>query len=120
MDIKETAISFLKLAGTGKVKEAFDLYVASSFIHHNQYFEGTREALQKAMEEAHRNSPNRSIDIKHSYVDHNTVITHSLVVKHEMDIVVVHIFRFENNKIEELWDLGQAIEKNSPNENGLF
>jgi predicted SnoaL-like aldol condensation-catalyzing enzyme len=48
------------------------------------------------------------------------VITHSLVVKQNMEIAVVHIFRFSGDKIVELWDLGQPIEKNSPNENGLF
>jgi len=48
------------------------------------------------------------------------VITHSLVSKKDADIAVVHIFRFENNKVVELWDLGQVIDPKSPNTNGLF
>mgnify|MGYP003860174931 CR=1 FL=1 len=120
MTKKETAISFLKLAGTGKVKEAFDKFIAPDFIHHNQYFQGNREALQKAMEEAHQTSPNKSIETKHSYIDEDTVITHSHVIKQDVEIAVVHIFRFKMGKIVELWDLGQPIEKDSPNENGLF
>jgi hypothetical protein len=32
----------------------------------------------------------------------------------------VHIFRFEDNRIAELWDIGQPISKTSPNENGPF
>jgi len=35
-------------------------------------------------------------------------------------IVVIHIFRIEGEKIVELWDVGQEIMKNSPNENGPF
>jgi len=35
-------------------------------------------------------------------------------------VAVVHIFRFENGKVVELWDLGQQMIKDSPNENGLF
>lgn len=120
MTRKEIAISFLKLAGIGQVKEAYEKFVSADFIHHNQYFQGSREALLKAMEEAHQNSPNKSIEIKNSYIDGDTVITHSLVVKQEMEIAVVHIFRFRNDEIFELWDLGQLIEKDSPNENGLF
>ena len=120
MNKKETATSFLKLAGSGNVKEAFAQFIAPDFIHHNQYFEGNSEALKVAMEEAHQSSPNKSVEIKFSYLDGDNVITHSLVVKEDMEIAVVHIFRFENDKIVELWDLGQVIDKDSPNENGLF
>jgi len=33
---------------------------------------------------------------------------------------VVHIFRFEDDRIVELWDLGQAIPQDSPNRHGMF
>jgi len=120
MTKKEIAISFLKLAGNGRAQEAFYKFVAPDFIHHNQYFHGNRDALEKAMEYAHHTSPNKSIEIKHSYIDGDTVITHSLVIKQDIEIAVVHIFRFKGEKIIELWDLGQLISKDSPNENGLF
>jgi hypothetical protein len=50
------------------------------------------------------------------------VITHSHVKQRPDDIggAVVHIFKFANNKVVELWDLGQPIAKDSPNENGPF
>jgi predicted SnoaL-like aldol condensation-catalyzing enzyme len=57
------------------------------------------------------------------YEDGDTVITHSLVTRQDPqapDIAVVHIFRFEHDRIAELWDLGQPISKDSPNENGMF
>lgn len=120
MTKKEIAISFLKLVGSGKVQEAFTKFIAPDFLHHNQYFQGSRRALEKAMEEAHHTSPNKSIEIKNSYIDGETVITHSLVIKKDMEIAVVHIFRFSSDKIIEMWDLGQPIARDSPNENGLF
>ncbi len=120
MTQNQIATSFLKMAGMGEVKEAFDQLVASEFIHHNQYFKGDRESLKTAMQDAHNTSPNQSITIKNTYVDGNTVITYSHVVKDDMEIAVVHIFRIEDEKIAELWDLGQIIDKDSPNENGLF
>lgn len=120
MTIKEIATSFLKLAGSGDVQNAYEKFVASDFIHHNQYFKGDRESLMNAMIEAHSKSPNKSVDVKFTYVEDQTVITHSLVCKEAMNIAVVHIFRFKNNKIVELWDLGQAIDLNSPNKNGIF
>ncbi|WP_111309297.1 nuclear transport factor 2 family protein [Confluentibacter sediminis] len=120
MTKKDIASSFLKLAGLGNVQEAYDKFVDKDFIHHNQYFKGDRESLKLAMEDAHKTQPNTFIDIKSCYQDGDTVITHSHVGKEAMAIAVVHMFRFEQDKIVELWDLGQVIDKDSPNEHGAF
>jgi predicted SnoaL-like aldol condensation-catalyzing enzyme len=123
MSPKEMAVSFLKMAGGGKVREAYEQFIAPDFIHHNQYFKGDRESLMLAMEEASRKSPNKSIDIKHVYDAGDTVITHSHVIRQDPadpGIAVVHIFRFKNGRVAELWDLGQPMMKDSPNENGMF
>ena len=50
-------------------------------------------------------------------------MTHSLVTRQDAKapkIAVVHIFRFEQDRVAELWDLGQPIAADSPNENGMF
>ncbi len=123
MQKKEMAISFLKMAGTGNVRAAYDQFISADFIHHNQYFKGDRQSLLLAMEDAAKKSPNKTIDIKHVYEDGDRVITHSLVQRDNPalpGIAVVHIFRFQNGKVVELWDLGQELLKDSPNENGPF
>jgi predicted SnoaL-like aldol condensation-catalyzing enzyme len=120
MSNKEKAVSFLKMAGFGDVRKAYDQYISPDFIHHNQYFKGDRESLMLAMEEAHKVSPNKFLEVKHIYEDGGTVITHSLVKKDKQDIAVVHIFRFQGDKVVELWDLGQLLDSNSPNKNGAF
>ena len=120
---KDAAAAFLKLAGMGRVQEAYDQYVAPGFIHHNQYFKGDRQSLLNAMQEASKKAPNAAIEIKHIYEDGDTVITHSRVTRQDPDaapIAVVHIFRFEHDRIAELWDLGQEISRTSPNEHGMF
>lgn len=120
MSNKTKARTFLQFAGMGKVRQGFDDFISENFIHHNQYFEGDRKTILKAMEEDHASNPNLSIEIKHCYEDGQFVITHSLVKKKDIDIVVVHIFRFEEDMITEMWDLGQIIDPLSPNKNGLF
>ena len=120
---KEAATSFLTMAGSGKVQKAYDQYVAPSFIHHNQHFKGDRQSLLTAMQEASKATPNKSIDIRHVYEDGDTVITHSLVTRQDpqaADIAAVHIFRFEGDRIAELWDVVQPIAKDSPNEHEMF
>ena len=114
------ATSFLKLASSGLAEDAFDKYVHPDFFHHNQYFKGDRQSLKEAMKEAHQSNPNRAFDIKLTYEDGDTVITHSHVSKEDVEIAVVHIFRFRGDKIMEMWDLGQVIREDSPNINGPF
>jgi len=123
MNRKDAAVSFLKTAGMGETDEAYANYIAPGFIHHNQYFKGDRESLKTAMGAAHKASPNKLIDVKRVFEDGDFVITHSLVVRSnpaEPDIAVVHIFRFEGDKVAELWDLAQPLSKDSPNDNGAF
>ena len=119
----DAAMSFLKMAGMGKVQEAYDRYIAPSFIHHNQYFKGDRQSLLNAMHEASKATPNKSIDIMRVNEDGDTVITHSLVTRQDPqapDVAVVHIFRYDQDHIVELWDVGQPVSEDSPNENGMF
>jgi predicted SnoaL-like aldol condensation-catalyzing enzyme len=120
MNQKEIATTFLKMAGMGQVDEAYARFIAPAFIHHNPYFAGDRASLLAAMKEDHAANPNRLVEVKHIYEDGNTVITHSHVAKKEMEIAVVHIFRFQGDKVVELWDVGQVVVPNSANANGPF
>jgi predicted SnoaL-like aldol condensation-catalyzing enzyme len=123
MSKKDAATTFLKLASAGKVDEAYARFIAPGFIHHNQFFKGDRESLRLAMADAHAKSPNKRIDVKQVFEDGEFVITHSLVVRgnpSDPDIAVVHIFRFAGDQVVELWDLGQPLSKDSPNERGAF
>ena len=120
MTQKEMASAFLKMAGMGQVDEAYVRFIAPEFIHHNQYFAGDRASLLAAMKEDHAKNPNRLVEVKRAFEDGDTVITLSHVSKKEMEFVVVHIFRFEDGKVVELWDLGQKLEPNRVNENGPF
>jgi len=119
---REIAVSFLTLAATGKVREAYSKYVSPNFRHHNAFFRGDRESLMLAMEESAAQNPDTKIETKLTLEDKELVATYSRVQHKpgDLGIAVVHIFRFENGKIVELWDLGQEIKPDSPNENGMF
>lgn len=123
MTRKESAVSFLELASAGKVDEAYARFIAPNFVHHNQYFAGDRGSLRAAMAEAHAKSPNEAFEVKRVLEDGDFVVTHSRVVRGgpgQQDIAVVHVFRFEEDRVVELWDVGQLLNKESPNENGAF
>ena len=123
MTKKETAQHFLKLASSGQPRKAFELYVASEFIHHNAYYKGDRETLMLAMEESHKETPNKIFEILRSLEDGDLVAVHSRVEQsgeNGWTGVVMHIFRFEKDKIVELWDFGQGVPDEMVNENGMF
>jgi len=119
---KEAATSFLQMVAEGKVQEAYDKFVSPDFRHHNQFFKGDRDSLMTAMKENAQKHPNKMLKVKKILEDGDTVMTLSHV-KQEPSVIggaVVHIFRFENGKIAELWDLGQEIIANAANKNGVF
>lgn len=120
MNNQEIAVKFLNMCAMESPAKAFDQFVNANFIHHNQYFPGDRESLIKAMIEADKAAPNKRFTVKQVFEDNDRVAVHSHVVKETMDIAVVHMLRFENGKISEMWDVGQIVEKNSPNKNGMF
>src|SRR5262245_46970272 len=100
-DFKQAATNFLMLSSQGKSREAFSKYADHSFKHHNMYFKGDAESLMTAMEENARTHPDKVFEIKRILQDGNMVATHSHVRQNPTDPggAVVHIFRFENDKI---------------------
>lgn len=122
MTKKYIAQEFLKLAANGHSHEAFRLYVGKNFKHHNAYFKGDAETLMLAMDESSRKNPYKTLKIHHALRDGDMVAVHSHVKQNSTDLgaAVVHIFKFESDKIVELWDLGQPIPTEIKNENGMF
>ena len=119
---KNAAISFLNMAASGKVQEAYAKFVGARFRHHNPFFEGSAESLQAGMEENSLQNPDKVLDVKRVIADGEFVVVHSHVQQKpgERGSAVVHIFRFENDHIVELWDLGQPVPDESPNQFGMF
>jgi predicted SnoaL-like aldol condensation-catalyzing enzyme len=119
---KDAASSFLQLASSGSVREAYSQFVAKEFRHHNPFFEGSAEALMAAMEENARQNPHKVLEVKHVIAEREFVVVHSHVRQNPGDLggAAVHIFRFEYGRIVELWDLGQPLPEDSPNQYGMF
>ncbi|AST94244.1 MULTISPECIES: nuclear transport factor 2 family protein [Sutcliffiella] len=119
---KEKAVSFLQLVASGEVREAYRKYIGPNFRHHNPFFRGDADSLMIAMEENAIESPLKILEVKRVIEDGEIVAVHSHIKQNQADLgaAVVHIFRFENELIVELWDVGQPVPEDSPNENGVF
>ena len=122
-DFKKAAVDFLSLVAAGKIQEAYRKYIADDFLHHNGHFKGDRQSLMKAMEENHVQNPNKILTVKHALRDGDLVAIHSHIrmnAKDERGVALVHIFRFENNRVVEAWDIGEPVPADLVNENGMF
>jgi len=122
MDRKGIAVSFLRLASSGRVREAYEKYVHMDFFHHNPYFEGDRESLLVGMEESAREFPNKVFEPVRTLEDGDLVAVHGKVrlAPGSPEIALMHIFRFEGELIIEEWEAAQEVPEESPNENGVF
>jgi predicted SnoaL-like aldol condensation-catalyzing enzyme/heme-degrading monooxygenase HmoA len=118
---RRAATDFLRYAREGD-RAAAERLIAPGARHHNPYFAAGMPALLDAITGAASSAPDRKADVKRVLVDGDFVVVHSHV-RHqpeEAGVAVVHIFRFEGERIAELWDVGEPIPADNPNSDGMF
>jgi predicted SnoaL-like aldol condensation-catalyzing enzyme len=119
---KQAAVAFLQLVVEGRIAEAYRTYVDLQGKHHNPFFPAGFPALQKAMIENHVQFPGKRLTVRNVLGDGDRVAVHSRLVLRpgEPGMSVVHVFRFQGDRIVEMWDCGQPVPPDSPNEDGAF
>lgn len=117
---KQTAIQFLELVSKGDVEPAYNNFVHSGLIHHNIYFKGDATSLKQAMKENAEQFPEKKYETLRALEDGDLVTVHGKVSFGGKVYGLIHIFRFDGDKIMEMWEASQEELKDSPNENGLF
>jgi predicted SnoaL-like aldol condensation-catalyzing enzyme len=119
---KQSAVDFLTMIIAGDIDAAYEKYVDMEGKHHNVFTLAGFSALRDGMKEAHIKFPHKQFIIQHTLQDEDLVAVHSRLILEENkpDIAVVHMFRFKDNKIVEMWDVGQPTSADSPNSDGAF
>ena len=104
-----------------EVRKAFLKYVSQEYIQHNPNIPDGRDAAIDALEPKF-SYPGASFDIKRILVDGNLAAIH-LHGRFSMDNpggAVVDLFRLEDGKITEHWDVLQAVPENSISQHPMF
>ena len=119
---RQAAVQFLQMVVAGDIEEAYRKCVDMKGKHHNFYFPAGFLALQKAMIENHDQFPNKQLLVKNVLEDGDLVAVHSRLILNETenDMAVLHLFRFQDNRIVEMWDIGNTIPDDSTNTDGTF
>ncbi|HEX7709944.1 MAG TPA: ester cyclase [Sphingomonadaceae bacterium] len=101
---------------------AVDQFIAEGYIQHNQSVAPGRQPLKDFLDMIREATPEAVHDVKRAFVDGDHVIVHYHVRRWPDDLgwAVVDIFRVENGKVAEHWDVMQDVVEGGPNPLGPF
>jgi predicted SnoaL-like aldol condensation-catalyzing enzyme len=119
---KEAAITFLQMTAAGQVEQAFERFAGPRFRHHNPHFAGDAASIKAGMLDNAARFPDMAFEVLRAIADGPLVAVHSRarMTPDGVDIAIVHILRFEGDRIAEMWDIGQARPDPMANEYGMF
>ena len=119
---KKAAAEFYDKAINQKDFDAAAKYIGSRYVQHNPNAADGPEGFHKFVDFLREKFPNSHSEIKQIFVDGDYVILHVHAVREPgtRGNAIVDIFKLENGKIVENWDVVQPIPEKSANANGMF
>jgi predicted SnoaL-like aldol condensation-catalyzing enzyme len=119
---KQIVLEFYEKALNGKNPEAAASYFGSHYTQHNPGVADGADGFRKFIEFLQQKYPQAHSEAKHVFADGNYVIVHSHAIQEPgtRGAAIIDIFRLENKKIVEHWDVIQPLPETASNSNGMF
>ncbi|MGQ3888822.1 nuclear transport factor 2 family protein [Legionella sp. CNM-1927-20] len=119
---KEVVTQFYQKALNEKDFPAAEVYMGPWYIQHNPLAKDGIEGFKQYIDYLKQTYPQSHSEIKRILAEGDYVILHVHSIKEPgtKGQAIVDIFRLENNKIVEHWDVIQTIPEESANSNGMF
>lgn len=120
---KELVTSFYKLAfNDHQPVEAMKKYVGSQYTQHNPYVADGKQPFIDFFVEFQKKHPQSHVEIKRVVAEGDLVVVHvhSKLDPKDGGRAVMDIFRVQDGKIVEHWDVGQSIPEKPANKNTMF
>lgn len=120
---KEMVIAFYNMIFQDhKVREALDRYVGDRYIQHNPLAADGKQALIDFAIPYFEKNPAARSEIKRAVAEGDLVVlhVHAKAKPEDRGLAVVDIFRVENGKVVEHWDVVQPIPEKAANSNTMF
>jgi predicted SnoaL-like aldol condensation-catalyzing enzyme len=118
-----TVAFYQKALFDGDVENAFRIYAGASYRQHNPIIEDGMEGVRMFVTWIMANHPDAHGEIKRVFADGDYVILHSHwhgLSANPRGEAVVDIFRLEDGKMVEHWDVIQPIPETAANNNTMF
>lgn len=119
---KEIVIAFYNAAINDKDFEAASAYLGDKYIQHNPLAADGPEGLRTFLEFAKVNMSSFKVEFKRVLADGDFVMVHAHAKANPDDrgSAVMDIFRLEDGKVVEHWDVMQPIPETAMNDNTMF
>jgi len=119
---KKTVLEFYEAGLNKKDFEAAAKYFGPKYIQHNPGAPDGIEGFKTFVNFLREKFPNSKSEIKKVFAEGDFVILHVHAVREPgtRGRAIVDIFRLENGKIVEHWDVAQDIPEKMPHNNGMF
>jgi predicted SnoaL-like aldol condensation-catalyzing enzyme len=119
---KKTVVEFYEKGLNQKDFEAASKYFGPRYVQHNPTAADGIEGFKKFIAFLREKFPDSHSEIKKVFADGDYVILHVHAVREKgtRGNAIVDIFKLENGKIVEHWDVNQPIPEKAANENGMF
>jgi len=119
---KKIVLEFYDKALNQKDFEAASKYFGSRYVQHNPNVPDGIDSFKGLITMLKEKFPNSRSEIKRAVAEGDLVMLHVHSVREpgQRGRAIVDIFRLENGKIVEHWDVAQDIPEKMPHSNGMF
>jgi predicted SnoaL-like aldol condensation-catalyzing enzyme len=119
---KKAVVEFYDAAINKKDFEAASRYIGSRYVQHNPGAADGIEGFKAFLSFLREKFPNYHSDIKRVFADGDYVIlhVHNMREPGTRGRAIIDVFKLENGKIVEHWDVAQDIPEKMPHNNGMF
>jgi len=122
-EAKRLALDFVDLAFVQRQPaQAAERYLGATYTQHNPTAPDGPEAFVALVSGLFAQAPEASLHVERAVAEDDLVVVHSHLTMFPDDLgqAVVDIFRVEDGRIVEHWDVVQAVPAKSANTNGMF
>ena len=119
---RQTVLAFYEAGLNRKDFDAARQHFGPYYRQHNPNAADGIEGFQTFVAFMRENTPHSHSEIKGSFVDADFVIlhVHKITTPGERGVAIVDIFRLEDGKIVEHWDVSQTIPEHTVSGNAMF
>ncbi len=120
---KQLVQDFFELAFNEKrLEEAVERYIGPTYTQHNPLAANGPEGLLALGRDVIAQYPELHLELKRLIAEDDLVAVHihGRRTPDERGLASIDIFRVENGRLVEHWDVGQEVPETSANANGMF
>lgn len=119
---RKLVLDFYQAVIIGRQFDRWPEFLHPNYIQHKPILEDGPLGVLDFLRRNHERFPQHSVKVLRSFVDGDYVIlhVHVLMQPFHQDVAVMDIFRVENGKLVEHWDVDQLVPSQMAHSNGMF